>query len=104
MKKTIILCAIVLLAACTKAIIVSPEAKQVRVVTAASQKRHCELIKIVSATQLIGPDKKGDAMKLAINDAAALGANAFYVDSVTEAGGIKGTTVAGEALRCKFWK
>lgn len=91
----------IFLGACTKAILVTPEAKNVKVVTLA-QKKHCEFVKTVSASQLIGPDKKGDAMKMALNEAAAAGGNAFYVLSAAAEGGIKGTVVTGEALRCKF--
>lgn len=106
MKKTVLLIALAgggaaYLGACTKAILVHPEARNVKVVTLA-QKKNCEFLKTVSASQLVGPDKKGDAMKLALNEAAAAGANALYVISSAAEGGIKGTVVTGEALRCKF--
>lgn len=101
MKNACTICALLLLAGCTKAIIVTPEAKNIKVVTAA-QKKHCDFVKTISANQPIGPDKKGDAMKMALNEAGAVGANAFYVISSTMEGGIKGGTVVGEALRCRF--
>lgn len=101
MKKMLIVGSLMILAGCTKAIIASPESQNIKMVTAA-QKKRCDFVKTVSATQYIGPDKKGDALKMALNEAGDLGANAFHVLSTTEAGGVKGTTVLGEALRCKF--
>lgn len=87
-------------AGCTKAIMVTPQAQNVKLVTAA-QKKNCEFIKTISTRQLIGPDKTGDALKLALNDAGAADANAFYVIESKNEGGIKGGVVTGEALRCK---
>jgi hypothetical protein len=78
----------------------SPQAKNVKLVTAA-QKKNCEFIKTVSSRQLIGPDKTGDALKLALNEAGEANANAFYVMSSANEGGVKGGVVTGEALRCK---
>lgn len=102
MKRICMIVGILIFAsACTKAIIVSPEAKNVRVVSAA-QKKRCDFVRTISARQPIGPDKKGDALKMALNEAAAAGANAFYVISTTDEGGIKGTVLLGEALRCKW--
>ena len=88
------------LGACTKAIIVTPEGKNVKLVTAA-QKKNCSFIKTISASQPIGPGRTGDALKMALNEAGAAGANAFYVISSVNEGGIKGGVVTGEALRCK---
>lgn len=101
MKWILTAASLLVLAGCTKAIIASPESQNIKVVTAA-QKKRCDFVKTVSATQFIGPDKKGDALKMALNEAGGIGANAFYVISTTEEGGVKGTTVLGEALRCKF--
>jgi len=66
-----------------------------------AQKEHCEFIKTISASQLIGPDKKGDAMKMALNEAAA-GGNAFYVVFAAAESGLKGAVITREALRCNF--
>jgi hypothetical protein len=100
MKKILLLGMLFALGGCTKAIIQTPAAKNIRLVTA-SQKRHCEFVKTISANQPIGPDKTGDALKLALNQAGEAGANAFYVISSKQEGGLKGGTVVGEALRCR---
>lgn len=100
MKKLWIFTALITLVGCTKAIIATPEGKNVRLVTAA-QKKNCTFVKTISASQPIGPDKTGDAMKMALNEAGAAGGNAFYVISSKNEGGIKGGVVTGEALRCK---
>lgn len=87
MKKLLIAGLLVGLGGCSKAILVTPQAENVKLVTAA-QKKRCDFVRTISTTQLIGPTKKEDALKMALNEAG-------------EAGGIKGTTVVGEALRCK---
>lgn len=53
----------------------------------AAQKKNCTFIKTVSVNQPIGPDKSGDALKMALNEADAAGANAFYVMSSAIEGG-----------------
>lgn len=100
MKKLLAIAGLLLIAGCTKAILATPEGKNVKLVTAA-QKKNCTFVKTISASQPIGPDKAGDALKMALNEAGAAGANAFYVISSKNEGGIKGGVVTGEALRCK---
>jgi hypothetical protein len=53
----------------------------------------------VTFNQRLGPDKPGNAMKAALNEAAAAGANGFYVvsESIDWA---EGASVVGGALRC----
>lgn len=85
------------LSAC--AIPLTPQAEQLKLVTAA-QKEKCERIKLVSYSQTLGPDKPGNAMKGAMNEAAASGANAFFIVSTTTHP-FDGASVIGEALRCK---
>lgn len=81
------------------AVPLTPEAQKVHLVTA-PQKERCERIKLVTVNQRLGPDKPGNAMKNALNEAAAAGANGFYVVS-SSADWADGASVVGEALRCK---
>jgi hypothetical protein len=95
MKKLFVL-PLFLLAGC--AVPLSPTAEKVRLVSA-QQKESCERIKLVTFNQRLGPDKPGNAMKSALNEAAAAGADSFFVvSSSTEL--IDGASVVGEALRC----
>lgn len=76
----------------------SPQAEKMKLVSA-SEKEHCGRIKLVSYTQTLGPDKPGNALKGAMNEAAAAGANSFYIVS-TSTHAFDGASVIGEALRC----
>lgn len=86
-----------LLVGCATAL--SPEAEKLKLVTSA-QKDMCERVKLVTFNQRVGPDKPGNAMKGAMNEAAASGANAFYVVS-SSTDWAEGASIVGEALRCK---
>lgn len=94
---TIALLLIGLLHGC--AVPLSPGAEKVRLVSA-EQKDKCERIKLVTFNQRLGPDKPGNAMKNALNDAAAAGADSFYIVS-NSMDWAEGASVVGEALRCK---
>ena len=73
--------------------------EKVRVVTEA-RRNSCEFIKLVSFRAGLGPDKPGSALEGALNEAAEVGANGFYI--ITNAiHWADGATVTGEALRCK---
>lgn len=65
----------------------------------ASEKERCERIKLITSSQHVGPDKSVNAMKKALNEAALVGANSFYVAS-TSMDPLDGASVVGEALRC----
>lgn len=67
----------------------------------ATQKKNYLFIKTISNSQPIGPDKIGNAMKMALNKVASARASAFYVISSKNESEIKGEVVTGEALRCK---
>ncbi|WP_426117256.1 hypothetical protein [Massilia sp. PWRC2] len=73
-------------------------AEKVQIVTAA-QKEKCKTVKLVTFNQRIGSDKPGNAMKSALNEAAAAGGNAFYVVS-SSSDWAEGASVVGEALQC----
>ena len=97
MNRTILaLPAFLILAGCASTL--TPEAEKIKLVSA-TQKKSCERVKLVTFNQRLGPDKPGNAMKGALNEAAVAGANAFYVVS-TSADWAEGASVVGEALRC----
>lgn len=97
MLKHILICAaMATLAGCATTL--TSAAEKVQIVTAA-QKEKCQAIKLVTFNQRIGPDKPGNAMKAALNEAAAAGGNAFYVVSAS-LDWAEGASVIGEALHC----
>jgi hypothetical protein len=97
MLKPVLICAaLALLAGCATSL--TDAGQKVQIVTAA-QKEKCQTIKLVTFNQRLGPDKPGNAMKSALNEAAAAGGNAFYVVS-TSSDWAEGASVVGEALRC----
>ena len=61
---------------------------------------HCEQVKVITVNQRLGPDKPGNAMKKALNEAAAVGADSFYVVT-SSADWAEGASVVGKAMRCK---
>lgn len=64
-----------------------------------SKKDRCEVIKLITFNQRLGPDKPGNALKSALNEVAAAGGNGFYlINSSTD--WAEGASVAGEALKC----
>ncbi len=88
---------VVVLTGC--AVPLTPEAESVQLVTAA-QKERCRRIKLITFNQRLGPDKPGNAIKSALNEAASAGADSFYIVS-TAMDWSDGASVIGEALRCK---
>ena len=96
MKKILTIIAMAVIGGC--AVPLTPEAEKVGLVTV-SQKEKCERIKLITFNQRLGTDKPGNAMKHAMNEAAAAGATSFYLVS-TSTDWIEGATVVGEALRC----
>lgn len=97
MSKLILASVVISLAGCATPL--TEAGQKVRIVTA-SQKAECGTIKLVTFNQRLGPDKPGNAMKSALNEAAAAGANGFFVVS-TSTDWAEGASVVGEALRCK---
>jgi hypothetical protein len=97
MLKLMLVLAAISLAGCATPL--TEAGHQVKIVTAA-QKPGCDTIKLITFNQRLGPDKPGNAIKSALNEAAAAGANGFYVVS-TSTDWAEGASVVGEALRCK---
>ena len=64
------------------------------------QASRCEQVKVITVNQRLGPDKPGNAMKKALNEAAAAGANGFYVVT-SSTDWAEGASVVGKAMRCK---
>ena len=81
------------------AVPLSPAAEKIELINA-NQKEKCERVKLISFNQSLGPDKPGNALKGALNEAAAAGADSFFVVSSTSHA-FDGASVVGEALRCK---
>lgn len=80
------------------AVPLTPAAEKVQLISA-QQKEKCERIKLITFNQRLGPDKPGNAMKSALNEAGAAGANALYIVS-TSMDWTEGASIVGEALRC----
>lgn len=71
---------------------------KVRVVNE-QNRTHCRFIKLLTVRVSLGPDKPGEALKQALNEAAAAGGNGlFIVTNVVHL--LDGASVAGEALAC----
>lgn len=74
-------------------------AEKVRIVNE-GQKQSCESLGVVTADQQLGPNKASNSMNKALNEVARRGGNAIYVMSIGTSG-IDGSSVMGEALKCK---
>lgn len=81
------------------AVPLSPAAEKIELISA-NQKEKCERVKLISFNQSLGPDKPGNALKGALNEAAMAGADSFYIVSSTSHA-FDGASVIGEAFRCK---
>lgn len=81
------------------AVPLTPAAEKIALISAA-QKEKCERVRLISFSQSLGPDKPGNALKGALNEAAAAGADSFYLISSTSHA-FDGASVIGEALNCK---
>jgi hypothetical protein len=89
---------VVLLAGCATEL--TEAGSHVQLLASADQAARCTQIKVITENVRTGPDKAGNATRRALNDAAAAGANAFYV--VTSAmDWAEGASVVGNALRCQ---
>jgi len=81
--------AVILLSACATQL--TEVGSKVRIISSADEASKCKLIKPIFATAQWRWD---NATKMALNEAADAGANAFYLVSTTE------TDVVGNALIC----
>lgn len=97
MKRLAIFSIVLFLSGC--AVELTHEGEQVRLVSE-QQRQGCKRVKLVTYHQRAGTDKSGNAMKGALNEAAAAGANSFFLVSAS-GGWADGASVIGEALRCE---
>jgi hypothetical protein len=98
MKNHVVIASLLALSGCT-ATALSPTAADLRLVTEAQKNQGCTRVKLVTVNQRLGPDKPGNAMKKAMNEAASAGANAVYVVS-TSMDWAEGASIVAEALHC----
>jgi hypothetical protein len=89
---------VVLLAGCATEL--TDAGGHVQLLASADQAARCTQIKVISENQRTGPDKAGNAMRRALNEAAAAGSNAFYVVS-SSVDWAEGASVVGNALHCQ---
>jgi hypothetical protein len=95
------LCASTLLAsiaACSSGPVRS--ADQVRLLSSPAEAAQCKRVKEITETERNGRDLVGEAMQDAMEDAAAAGADAFYVLSSSVDQWPEQATVTGDALVC----
>jgi len=97
MTKQLLFCALaaLLLSACSTDL--TKEGSNVRLLNSAAEASKCQLIKTIFARATHGT---ANATKEALNEAAAAGANAFYVISATSEGANIHSDVVGNALIC----
>lgn len=71
---------------------------KVRVISA-QDKQGCKFLKLITVRASLGPDKTGQALKLALNETAAAGGDSFYAVNINQ-DLFDGASAAGEALKC----
>lgn len=95
--KIILLSALIALNGCATAL--TPKAEEINIVNG-DQKAKCTRIKLITSQVTLGPNKPANAFNGALNQAAEVGADSFYIISSTSHA-FDGESVIGEALRCK---
>jgi hypothetical protein len=75
-------------------------ADQVRLLSSPAEAAHCKRVKEITEIERNGRDLLGEAMQDAMEDAAAAGADAFYVLSSSVDQWPEQATVKGDALVC----
>lgn len=102
MTKLLLLSAIALLlllvSACATQL--TEAGSKVRLLNSANEASKCEVVKVITSADNSGNDDAGNATKKALNEAAADGANAFYIVSTSQ-DALNGASVVGNALICK---
>src|SRR3954454_19253308 len=93
----IALAAMLILSACATAL--TEGGSHVQLLSGSEQAARCKPVKMISENQRTGPDKAGNAMRRALNEAAVAGANAFVVIS-SSVDWAEGASVVGNALSC----
>lgn len=74
------------------------EGAKVRVISS-QEKLGCKFLKLVTVRASLGPDKTGQALKLALNETAAAGGDSFLPVNINQ-DWFDGASAAGEALKC----
>lgn len=74
------------------------EGAKVRVITG-QEKAGCKFLKLVTVRASLGPDKTGQALKLALNETATAGGDSFLPVNINQ-DWFDGASAAGEALKC----
>ncbi len=100
MTKLLLLCAIALSLVTACATDLTEAGSKVRLLNSADEASKCQVVKVITAGDYNGNDEAGNATKKALNQAAAAGANAFYVVSTSQ-DWLNGASVVGNALICK---
>jgi hypothetical protein len=76
----------------------SEDGSKVRVISA-QDKQGCKYLKLITVRASLGPDKTGQALKLAFNETAAAGGDSFFPININQ-DWFDGASAAGEALKC----
>lgn len=97
MKKYLTLIAVAL--AATGCANLSDAGAKVRVINQ-QEKAGCQFIKLVTVRASLGPDKTGQALKMALNETAASGGDSFLPININQ-DWFDGASASGEALRCR---
>jgi len=97
MTKLLLLCAITLSLVTACATDLTEAGSKVRLLDSAAEASNCQLLKTIYAKAAFGVT---NATKQALNEAAAAGANAFYIISASPEGGNIHADVVGNALIC----
>lgn len=100
MTKQLLLCIITAIVLTACATDLTEAGSKVRLLNAANEASKCQVVKVITASDNTGSDDAGNATKKALNEAAADGANAFYVVSTSQ-DWLNGASVVGNALICK---
>ena len=96
----LLLCAIVLSLVSACATDLTAAGSKVRLLNSAAEASKCQQVKVITTSDNTGSDDAGNATKKALNEAAAAGANAFFVVSTSQ-DWLNGASVVGNALICK---
>ena len=77
----------------------TPEGEKIALISA-DQRAGCQRLKLVTFQQSLGPNKPANALKGALNEAAAAGADSVYIVS-TASHAFDGDSVIAEAYKCR---
>lgn len=74
------------------------EGSKVRVISK-QEKQGCTYLKLITVRASLGPDKTGQALKMALNETAIAGGDSFLPININQ-DWFDGASAAGEALKC----